>query len=81
MKTRTKQKLDRDISAHLTSSASESDQAAKREAGYVLADSVAELDVPEKGLGTAIHELFKPFGGVELEIPPREPMREPPDLT
>ena len=29
-------------------------------------------------LGTAIHKIFKPFGGVELEIPPREPMREPP---
>ena len=35
-------------------------------------------EIPENGLGTAIHELFKPFGGVELEIPPREPMREPP---
>ena len=35
-------------------------------------------EIPEKGLGTAIHELFKPVGGVELEIPPREPMREPP---
>ena len=29
-------------------------------------------------IGTAIHERFKPFGGVELELPPREPMREPP---
>ncbi len=29
-------------------------------------------------LGTAIHEVFKPFGGVKLDIPPREPMREPP---
>ena len=34
--------------------------------------------VPSQDLGTAIHEIFKPFGGVELEIPPREPMREPP---
>ena len=34
--------------------------------------------VPTRGLGTAIHELFKPFGGVELEMPPRGPMREPP---
>ena len=25
-----------------------------------------------------LHELFKPLGGVELEIPPREPMPEPP---
>ena len=35
-------------------------------------------EVPSQDLGTAIHELFKPFGGVELEIPPREPMQEPP---
>lgn len=33
--------------------------------------------VPARNLGTAIHELFRPFGGVELKIPPREPMREP----
>ena len=37
-----------------------------------------EGEIPQKGLGTAIHELFKQCGGVELEIPPREPMREPP---
>ena len=31
-------------------------------------------------LGTAIHTIFKPFGGVELELPPREAMRKPPCL-
>ena len=36
-----------------------------------------EVDA-EVPIGTAIREIFKPFGGVELEIPPREPMREPP---
>ena len=35
-------------------------------------------EVPSQDLGTAIHEIFKPFGGVELEIPPRKLMREPP---
>ena len=35
-------------------------------------------EVPSPGLGTAIHAIFKPFGGVELEIPQRSPMREPP---
>ena len=43
--------------------------------------TVHKLD--EKGqlnekLGTALHELFKPLGGVDLDIPPREPMPEPP---
>ena len=26
------------------------------------------------GLATAIHELVAPFGGIELEIPPRDDM-------
>ena len=35
--------------------------------------------MPAKGLGTTLHELFKPLGGVaQLKLPPREPMREPP---
>lgn len=38
----------------------------------------SDHEIPSQNLGTAIHELFKPFGGVELEIPPREPAREPP---
>ena len=33
---------------------------------------------PVTRFGTAINELFKPFGDVQLDIPPREPMREPP---
>ena len=40
--------------------------------------SIEEETAPVKNLGTALHELFKPFGGVELDIPPREPMRKPP---
>lgn len=35
-------------------------------------------EIPETGLGTYIHNLFKQVGGVDLEIPPRDPMREPP---
>ena len=38
-------------------------------------------DGSQKGLGTAIHELFADIGGVEpgeLEMFAREPMRDPP---
>ena len=48
-----------------------------KDAGDILLTSYAQ-EIPEKGLGTFIHKLFKQVGGVELEIPPREPMREPP---
>ena len=41
-------------------------------------NNLPDQDIPPRGLGTAIHAIFKPFGGVELEVPPREPMREPP---
>ena len=33
-----------------------------------------------KNFASAIRARFKPLGGVELELPPREPMREPPQL-
>ena len=49
----------------------------EQEARDILKAALDEDAAPGRKLGTAIHELFKPFGGVELEIPPREPMREP----
>ena len=47
------------------------------EVRMILREVVGQKTVPEKGLGTAIHELFKPHGGVELELPPRDSMSEP----
>ena len=47
----------------------------QEEVRLILREAVGRGTVPEKGLGTVIHELFKPFGGVELELPPREPPR------
>ena len=35
---------------------------------------------PPANLAEAIRARFAPLGGVELEIPPREPMRNPPDF-
>ena len=47
----------------------------EEEARLILAEAVDRETVPAGELGTAIHELFKPFGSVELELPPREPPR------
>ena len=46
----------------------------------ILREAVGRNAVPEKGLGTVIHKLFKPVGEVELELPSRELMREPPQF-
>ena len=53
----------------------------EREVQDILRSALGEDVAPPTNLGTAIHELFKPYGEVELEIPPREPMREPPRFS
>lgn len=70
--------LDDDVKTRLRVRAAENGRSMEEEARVILREAVDREEVPVKGLGTAIHERFKPFGGVELELPPREPMREPP---
>jgi plasmid stability protein len=42
----------------------------------------AEPDAkPEPNLADAIQSLFAPLGGLDLALPPRELVREPPDLA
>ena len=55
----------------------------EEEARNILRTALAQEPAPvkhPKHLGTAIHKLFKPLGGVELPLPQREPMREPPQF-
>lgn len=70
--------LDDDVKVRLRVRAAGNGRSMEEEARLIMREAVSRESVPEKGLGTAIHELFKPLGGVELELPPREPMREPP---
>ncbi len=70
--------LDDDVKTRLRVRAADNGRSMEEEARLILRAAVERKDVPEKGLGTAIHELFKPLGGVELELPPRGPMRELP---
>ena len=46
--------------------------------GRADSDSGAGQSKVEKGLGSLIRDRFAPLGGIELELPPREPIREPP---
>jgi len=68
--------LDDDVKSRLRKRAAGNNRSSEEEARLILTHAVEREAVPARGLGTAIHELFKPFGGVELEMP-REPMREP----
>ena len=52
----------------------------EEEAGEILRTSLdAPAAQPPEDLVDAIRKLFAP--GIELELPEREPMREPPDFS
>ena len=73
--------LDDDVKTRLRVRAAENGRSMEEEARVILREAVGREDAPAKGLGTAIHELFKPFGGVELELPPRESARSFSSIT
>ena len=69
--------IDDGLKRRLRIRAAENGRSMEQEARNILKAALYE-EAPTTSLGTAIHELFKPYGGVELEISTREPMREPP---
>lgn len=69
--------LDEGVKKGLRLRAAGNGRSMEEEARIILREAIQQEMEPEKGLGTALHELFQPVGGVELELPPREPMREP----
>ena len=75
--------LDDDLKRRLRIRAAEHGCSMEQEARDIL-QRVLDGAVPtggnetEMGMGAILHEFLKPFRGVELDILPREPMREPP---
>jgi antitoxin FitA len=49
----------------------------EQEAREILNSELSRPEDQPKDLGKAIRDLFAPFGGVDLQIPPREPIPEP----
>ena len=72
-------KLDDELKRRLRVRAAEHGCSMEQEAREILAKALNRT-VPEKDLGTYIHEIFAPYGGVELDLPPRKPMPEPPSF-
>jgi plasmid stability protein len=50
------------------------------EAREILKAGLREKDAPQLNLAQAIRRHFEPLGGVELDIPPRQPIRQPPNF-
>ena len=70
--------LDDGLKRRLRVRAAENGRSMEQEAREILKAALEEEKAPDRNLASAIHARFAPFGGVELELPPREPMRDPP---
>jgi len=66
--------LDDDVKTRLCTRAAGNGHSMEEEARLILREAVAREAEP-KNLAAFIHECFAPYGGVELELPPRGPMR------
>lgn len=70
--------LDEQTKARLRVRAAHHGRSMEDEARHILRQSVAGGDVARRNLAGSIRERFQTIGGVELQLPVREPMREPP---
>ena len=52
----------------------------EEEARRILSDACAPVEAP-RSLGELALALFGPEAGVELDLPTRQPLREPPDFS
>jgi antitoxin FitA len=80
MATLTIRNLDAVLKERLRVRAAQHGHSMEAEARQILRDTLREPERrPEPNLYERIRARFAPFGGVgELELPPREPAREPP---
>jgi plasmid stability protein len=51
------------------------------EARTILATALPARNAPGRSLADRIRARFAPLGGIELDLPPREPARAPPGFA
>lgn len=78
MATLTISDLEDSVEAKLRVRAAKHGRSTEDEARSILRAAMEEADTEPENLYQAIRRIVEPFGGFELELPPREKMREPP---
>ena len=73
--------LDEELKARLRVRAAGHRHSVEEEVREILRTALAEPDDTSQDLAGRIRGRFQAVGGVELEIPKREPMREPPEFS
>lgn len=69
--------LDDGVKTRLRVRAANNGRSMEEEARNILREAV-EHEAETRNLAQAIRARFAPLGGVELDLPVREPMRDPP---
>lgn len=82
MATMTIRNIDDELKARLRVRAARHGVSMEEEARRILGTALASGVREDNGasLYAAIRTRMEPLGGEDLELPPREPMREPPDF-
>ncbi len=74
-------RLDDAVKARLRIRAAQNGRSMEEEARLIIEQGLTQVrEAPAANLYEAIRRHIEPLGGVELEIPPRGPGREPPDF-
>jgi plasmid stability protein len=73
--------LDDNVKLKLRLRAALHNRSMEDEARDILRIAVAEDRMLRENLADSIRRRIEPLGGVELSLPPRESLREPPDFT
>lgn len=73
--------LDDQVKRRLRLRAAERNRSMEEEARDILRRALSEQPKMPDNLAAAIRELIEPLGGVDLELPPRGPLRDPPDFS
>ncbi len=72
--------LDDNLKRKLRLRAAHRNRSMEDEARDILRTALSQEPAETRHLADAIRELVEPLGGVELELPPRRPMQEPPNF-
>ena len=70
--------LDEELIRRLGIRAEQNGTSMEQEARIILSDAPFQEPRDSKNLAEAVRSRFELYGGVELQLPTREPMREPP---
>lgn len=69
--------LEEGLKSRLRIRAAGNGRSMEEEARHILRSALYGHPAPQQNLAIAIRARFAPLGGVELDLPPRRPPREP----